>query len=138
MAAMFTENLGIKVEISNEDWAVYYDNILAGNYEVGAMGWGADYLHPMTFLPLLVSGDPNNHTGYSNPEYDALVAQAQQEIDPVTAMDIMRRAEALTTPDYPLLYVFHRSNSMLMHDNVQGYYFDYSGGIWLRTAFVSE
>ena len=138
MAAMFSENLGIKVEISNEDWAVYYENILAGNYEVGAMGWGADYLHPMTFLPLLVSGDPNNHTGYSNPEYDALVLQAQKETDPAAAMEIMRRAEAMAIADYPMLFVFHRSNTMLLRNNVQGYYFDYSGGIWLRTAYIAE
>ena len=137
MAAMFTENLGITVEISNEDWAVYYDNILAGNYEVGAMGWGADYLHPMTFLPLLKTGDPNNHTGYSNPEYDALVEQAQQEIDPVAAMDIMRRAEAIAAVEYPMLYVFHRSNTMLMRNAVKGYLFDYAGGIWLRTASIA-
>ena len=138
IAAMLTENLGIRVEISNEDWAVYYDNILAGNYEVGAMGWGADYLHPMTFLPLLKTGDSNNHTGYSNPEYDALVEQAQKETDPVAAFDIMRRAEVMAAGDYPMLFVFHRSNTMLMNNMVKGYLFDYSGGIWLKTAYVEE
>ncbi|MCL1854759.1 MAG: peptide ABC transporter substrate-binding protein [Clostridia bacterium] len=138
LAAMFTENLGIQVEISNEDWAVYYENIKAFNYEVGAMGWGADYLHPMTFLPLLKTDDANNLVGYSNPDYDALVAQAQQETDPVVALDIMRRAEAMASADYPLLTLFHRANTMLMNEKVQGYYFDYSGTIWLRTTFISE
>jgi oligopeptide transport system substrate-binding protein len=138
LAAMFTENLGIQVEISNEDWAVYYENIKAGNYEVGAMGWGADYLHPMTFLPLLKTGDPNNLVGYSNPAYDALVAQAQAENDPVAALDIMRKAETLSAVDYPLLTLYYRANTMLMRDKVQGYYFDYSGNILLKTAFIAE
>jgi oligopeptide transport system substrate-binding protein len=138
LAAMFTENLGIKVEISNEDWAVFYENIKAGNYEVGAMGWGADYLHPMTFLPLLKTGDANNVVGYSNLEYDALVAQAQQETDPVAALDIMRRAEATAAVDYPLLTLFYRANTMLMRGTVRGYYFDYSGNIFLKTAYIGE
>jgi oligopeptide transport system substrate-binding protein len=138
LAAMFTENLGIQVELSNEDWAVFYDNIQAGNYEVGAMGWGADYLHPMTFLPLLKTGDANNLVGYSNPEYDALVEQAQTETDPAAALDIMRKAETLAAADYPLLTLFYRSNTMLLRDTVQGYYFDYSGNIFLKTALIGK
>jgi ABC-type oligopeptide transport system substrate-binding subunit len=50
----------------------------------------------------------------------------------------MRRAEAMASADYPMLYVFHRSNTMLLRNNVLGYYFDYSGGIWLRTAYIAE
>ncbi|MDR2657269.1 MAG: peptide ABC transporter substrate-binding protein [Oscillospiraceae bacterium] len=138
LAAMFTENLNIKVEISNEDWAVYYDNIQAGNYEVAAMGWGADYLHPMTFLPLLKTGDANNLVGYSNPEYDALVEQAQSETDPVAAMEIMRKAESLSAEEYPLLNLYYRANTMLLRAKVQGFYFDYSGSIFLKTAFIAE
>jgi oligopeptide transport system substrate-binding protein len=138
MAAMFTENLGIQVEISNEDWAVYYENIIAGNYDVGAMGWGADYLHPMTFLPLLKTGDANNLVGYSNTEYDALVEQARSETDPVKAMEIMRQADSIASAEYPLLTLYYRSNSMLLRPKVTGYYFDYSGSIRLRNAQIVE
>ncbi|MDR1570473.1 MAG: peptide ABC transporter substrate-binding protein [Oscillospiraceae bacterium] len=138
LAAMFTENLGITVEISNEDWAVYYANVIAGNYDVGAMGWSADYLHPMTFLPLLATGDPNNVVGYSNPEYDALVEKARSINDPKEAMEVMRQAENIATAEYPLLYMYYGSQSMLMSPKVAGYYLDYSGNVLLKTAEVTE
>lgn len=52
IAEMWQQNLGITAEISSADWAVFYDSVQAGDYDVAAMGWGADYLNPMSFLPL--------------------------------------------------------------------------------------
>ncbi|MDR3051236.1 MAG: peptide ABC transporter substrate-binding protein [Oscillospiraceae bacterium] len=138
LAAMLSENLNITVEISNEDWAVYYNNIQAGNYDIGAMGWGADYLHPMTFLPLLKTGDPNNLVGYSNPAYDELVTKAQGETDPAAAVKLMQDAENIASAEYPLLNLFYRSNTMLLRPKVQGYLFDYSGNIYFKTAHITE
>ena len=34
MAEMLEENLNITVNITNADWAIFYEDILAGNYEV--------------------------------------------------------------------------------------------------------
>ena len=93
MAEMLQTNLNIKVNITNEEWAIYYPNVQAGNFDLCAMGWSADYLHPMTFLPLLVTGDINNLGKYSNTEYDALVAKAQSEVDASAAMAIMQQAK---------------------------------------------
>ena len=65
MAEMFETNLGITVNISNADWAIFYEDVRAGKYDVAAMGWSGDYLHPMTFMPLLKTGD--KATTYSIP-----------------------------------------------------------------------
>ncbi|NLY09449.1 MAG: peptide ABC transporter substrate-binding protein [Tissierellia bacterium] len=127
LAQMFKQNLGINVEISTEEWAVYYDNVKAFNYEVAAMGWSADYANPMTFLPLFKTGDANNISGYSNPEYDALVEKAQAQTDAAEAMKTMQEAEALLMKDYPFLPLYHRSNSLMMKDCVKGWYMDSLG-----------
>jgi oligopeptide transport system substrate-binding protein len=138
LAEMFETNLNVKVNISNEEWAVYYDNILAGNYQIGAMGWSGDYLHPMTFLPLLVTGDPNNLVGYSNPDYDALVTKAQVETDPKAGMAIMQEADNLASAEYPVLPLYYKSNMLLMKDNVQGYYLSPTDTLYFKTAFIAE
>lgn len=78
---MWETNLGIKVEVSSAEWAVFYDAVQSGNYEVAAMGWSADYVNPMSFLPLLYTNDVTNNAFYSNPEYDALVDQIKVEKD---------------------------------------------------------
>jgi len=137
IANQLETNLGIKVQISNEDWSVYYSDIQAGNYEVAAMGWSADYFHPMTFLQLLQTGNINNNVFYSNPDYDKLVVQAQSETDPVKAMSLMQQADALAAADYPVLAVFYRANMMLISPKVQGVYRDVLGNIYFSAASVT-
>lgn len=138
LAAMFEENLGITVKITNADWGVFYADVLAGNYDIAAMGWSGDYIHPMTFLPLMKTGDSNNNCFYSNPEYDKMVEQAAGMSDAKAAMDLMRQAEALVSVEYPVLPLYYKSNMMLMHNNVQGYYVTASNSMFFRNAFVAE
>ncbi|MCD7818853.1 MAG: peptide ABC transporter substrate-binding protein, partial [Lachnospiraceae bacterium] len=57
IAEMWETNLGVTVEVTSADWAVFYEAVQSGDYEVAAMGWSADYLNPMSFLPLLYTDD---------------------------------------------------------------------------------
>lgn len=138
LAEMLKTNLNINVAISTEEWSIYYPNVQAGNYDVCAMGWSADYLHPMTFLPLLKTGDINNLPRYSNPAYDALVDSAQKETDAAAALLIMQEADNLASAEYPVLNLYYKANMMLMKDRVQGYYLNPSDMLFLKTAFVTD
>ena len=138
MQQMWKQNLNIDMEIKTEEWAVYYDNVQAGNYDIAAMGWGGDYLHPMSFLPLFVTGDTNNHTFYSNPEYDELVKQAQLETDVVKAAEIMREAEEILMADYPLIPLFHRSFTFLMNPKVKGWALTPLNNLYFKQAYIEE
>ena len=138
MAEMLQTNLNIKVTITNEEWAIYYPNVQAGNFDLCAMGWSADYLHPMTFLPLLVTGDINNLGKYSNADYDALVAKAQTEVDASAAMAIMQQADNLASAEYPVLNLYYKAHMLLMKPAVQGYYLNASDTLYLKTAKVTE
>ena len=136
MQQMFKQNLNIDLEITTADWAVYYEQVQAGDYDIAAMGWGADYLHPMSFLPLFETGSTQNYSNYSNPEYDALVEQARVEPDAQTAMDLMRQAEALMMEDYPFIPVFYRSYPMMMQTYVKGWSRSPLNYFYLKDAYV--
>ncbi len=138
LAEMLQTNLNIKINILNEEWAVYYPNVQAGNFDVCAMGWSADYLHPMTFMPLIKTGDVNNLAKYSNPAYDELVMKAQTETDPAAAMAIMQQADNIASAEYPLLNLYYRANMLLMKDRVKGYYLNASDMLYFKTAVVTE
>ena len=45
----------------------------ADDFQIARMGWVGDYPDPYTFLELLTTGNGNNHSNWSNPEYDALL-----------------------------------------------------------------
>ena len=138
LARQLQDALNVKIKISNADWAVYYADILAGNYDFGAMGWSGDYVHPMTFLALFVTGDANNNVFYSNPEYDKLVAMAANMTDAEEAFEVMQEAEALAASEYPVLPLYYKANTMLMHHNISGYYVTPSNALLLKTAYVEE
>ena len=138
MAEMLETNLGIDVEISSNDWAIFYENIQKGNYEVAAMGWSADYTHPMSFLPLLVTDDANNNSFYSNPEYDAMVEQIKAETDPAKAVELIKQAEDLVMEDYPFINLYYKANNFLMKDYVKGYYMLSNGNLCFKDASISK
>ena len=135
---MLKTNLNINVEVTSADWAVFYEDVQKGNYEIAAMGWSADYMHPMSFMPLLMTGDPNNHTGYSNPEYDALVNEIMGETDTAKAAEMIKEAEDMVMNDYPLLNLYYKANNFLMKDYVKGYYMTSSGHLYFHHASVEK
>lgn len=137
MAEMFKTNLGINVEVSSNDWAIYYAGVQKGDYEVCAMGWSADYLNPMSFLPLFKTGDASNNAFYSNTQYDDLVNQVMKESDPAAAAKLTMQAADLASNDYCCLPLYYKSNSYLMHDNISGYFMTASGGLYFKNVKVA-
>ena len=138
IAEMLETNLNIEVEISSNDWAIFYEDVQNGDYEVAAMGWSADYLNPMSFLPLFKTGDSTNTAFYSNSEYDALVEQVMAETDPAVAAELTMEADAIASGEYCCLPLYYKSNDFLMKDYVSGYYMLSNGSIYFQYTTVSE
>ena len=136
IAEMWEQNLGITVEVSSADWAVFYDAVQAGNYEVAAMGWSADYVNPMSFLPLLYTDDVTNNSFYSNPEYDAVVDQIKVEKDPAKFAELVKQADEIVSAEYPVLGLYYKSNTYLIKDYIEGVYMVSSSNIYFQNAKV--
>ncbi|MDR1019808.1 MAG: peptide ABC transporter substrate-binding protein [Synergistaceae bacterium] len=138
LSAMLEKNLGIKITLKTADWAVFYADVQAGKYQIGQYGWGGDYLHPMTFLPLTVTNGVNNYSNYSNPEYDALVVEIQRTTDQKRAAELIRKAEDTMMKDYPILPLFHRSYSYMMRKGTAGYFRSPLNNLYFRDAYVTD
>lgn len=136
IAAMWEENLGITVEVSSADWAVFYDSVMSGDYEVAAMGWSADYVNPMSFLPLLYTEDVTNNCFYSNPDYDAIVDQIKVEKDSAKFVELVQAADAEVSAEYPVLPLYYKSNNYLLKDYVDGVYMTSSSNFYFKNAKV--
>lgn len=136
MAEMFKTNLNINVEISSNDWAIYYESVQTGDYEVGAMGWSADYLNPMSFLPLFKTNDSTNTAFYSNSDYDALVNKVMTETDAAAAAELTLQADEIVSNDYACLPLYYKSNSYLMKDYISGVYMVSSSNMYFKDAKV--
>jgi len=138
MQQMWEKNLNLRVRIAVEDWAVYYARIQNLEYDIGAMGWGGDYLHPMTFLQLFTTNSINNVTGYSNREYDDLIERTLRETDSRKAVDLMHQAEAIFIRDQPVISLYSRTITIMMAPYVKNWALTALNNLYFKEAYVEK
>src|SRR5262249_16384241 len=64
--AQLKRNLGIEIELANEEWKTYLKALDAHAYQFFRMGWIADFPDADTFINLFVTNGGNNKTGWGN------------------------------------------------------------------------
>ncbi|ASV74196.1 Oligopeptide ABC transporter, periplasmic oligopeptide-binding protein OppA [Thermogutta terrifontis] len=120
--AQWKRNLGINVRLQNQDWARYLASRRQGEFWVARAGWIADYLDPNTFLEMMTTGNPNNHGGWSNAEYDRLISRAQVEVDEQRRLALFKEAETLLLEEMPILPLYFPVTRAMVRPYVRGYY----------------
>ncbi len=71
--------LGLDVSIEVLPYESYYDSLREDGYTLGQISWIGDFADPMTFLKMWLSDSSLNDAGFSDPEYDRLVAEGTGE-----------------------------------------------------------
>jgi oligopeptide transport system substrate-binding protein len=119
---MWKENLGIDVELFNQEWKVYLESTRKLHYDMSRAGWIADYNDPNTFLDMWVTDRGNNETGWSNKKYDELLYKASMEHNPAKRMDYFQQAEAILMDDGPVMPIYVYTRVYLKDKTVQGWF----------------
>ncbi len=78
--SIWKRELGIDVQLSNQEWGVYLDSRRTGQFDICRAGWIGDYPDPNTFLDMFTTENQNNDPKYSNPVYDRIVLRYCAEI----------------------------------------------------------
>ena len=120
--AMWKRELGIPVEILNQEWGSYLQATTALQYDIARRSWLGDYLDPSTFLGCYLTGDGNNRTGWGDPRYDALLRAAAKELDPTGRLGLLREAETLLLDEGPVIPIYHYATNELVKPYVRGIY----------------
>lgn len=97
--SMWRQHLGIQVSLVRQEWKVYLNSMSSLDYDIARSSWVGDYPDANTFLDMFVTGGGNNRTGWSSPEYDALIADAARETNPRRRLEILADAERLLVAD---------------------------------------
>jgi oligopeptide transport system substrate-binding protein len=71
---------------------------------------------------MFVTDGEQNNTGWSNPQYDALIEQAAREVDPEKRMQIFRRAERMLMDELPILPIYFYVSKNMVNPHVRGFY----------------
>ena len=119
---MWQKNLGIQVRLVNQEWKVYLDAQRTMDYQICRASWIGDYVDPNTFLDMWVTGGGNNETGWSNPEYDRLIAQAAETADPKARLEVFQKAEAILMDELPILPIYFYTSTRAIRPEVKGWH----------------
>lgn len=118
---MWHRDLGIEVRLVNQEYKSVFASRRAGDYQVLLGSWTADYLDATTFLDLWRGDSGNNHTGWSDPAYDALSDRANTIADPAARAAVLAQAEALVLDAAPIIPLYFNTHVYLLHPAVKGW-----------------
>lgn len=120
--AQLKTNLGVEIEIKNEEWKVYLKSLKSNPPNMYRMGWQADYPDPDNFINLMLSYSENNHTKWGNPKFDKLVADGAAELDGEKRKTIYAEAQKiLIEQDTAAFPVYSGVSHMLISDRVENF-----------------
>ncbi|EGO62802.1 peptide ABC transporter substrate-binding protein [Acetonema longum] len=135
---MWKKNLGVQVQLTNQEWKVYVSNLEQYDFQVARDNWLGDYADPITFLELFETGNGNNVPGYSNRAYDRLIQIVRTSNDQSVRMQTMHDAEKILMDDAVLLPLYFHSSPLLVKDKVKGYIRTVFGTVYLKGAYLQQ
>jgi len=117
--------VGFTVELNPRETTTFKQMLKTGDFDLFYYSWWADYPDAENFLaPLfLTSADRGggNPTGYSNPEVDRLIHEAQREPDASKRAALYKRIQDIVIADCPRVWLWHRRELSLRQSWVRGY-----------------
>lgn len=130
------KKIGVNCELQSQEFKVFLTTRVQKNFEVARDGWNADYVDPMTFLDMFLSTSDQNDPGYSNPTFDAKIAEAKKELDPQKRFDLMHEAEDILMNDMPVIPLYYYTRVIGIKDYVKDARVSVMNTIYFKTAHI--
>ena len=105
IAAMLSQNLNIKVSVSNKETKLFNDSLNTHKLPFYYISYGFDYLDPSNMLGIWVTGGRHDWT---NPQFDTLVKEATSLIGDTAKRDQeFKDAEKILVEDVGGFFIYH-------------------------------
>lgn len=119
LQGMWADELGATVELGNMEWNAYLDTLAEGDFQIGRLGWLGDFMDPITFLDVFITGGGNNDGKYSNAEYDKLVADAKATGDQELRLEYLSKAEKILMEEAGIAPIYFYTEVRVKQDYVK-------------------
>ena len=111
--------VGVEVEFESVESAAFYDQLDRGNFEIARYGYGAGD-NAIQYLDLWTS-NMQVVPAIDVPEYNQMIADAHQIVDPVAFNAALHAAEDyLVEENVYLIPLFNFDTPVLVHSNIKG------------------
>lgn len=136
MQEMWKQNLGVTVELTNQESKVFLETRSRGDFQISRASWTGDYADPMTFMD--VFSDPTNDAKYNNPAYNALIEKAKSTLDQNVRMQAMHEAEKILFDDAVIIPIYYTTQPFVAKPYVKGYFWSVLGLADFKSAYIEK
>jgi len=138
LAAMW-KPINVKARLFNSEAALHFAALRTHDFALARSGWIADLPAAENFLTVhQTANGSGNYSGYDNPAYDAIVAQAIATADPDRRDTLMRQADEMLIDDMPILPLYFYVTSSLVSKRIAGWQDNISNVHPSRTLRISK
>ncbi|HGA2726851.1 TPA: ABC transporter substrate-binding protein [Enterobacter hormaechei] len=137
-SSMWKKNLGVEAKLQNQEWKTMLDTMHTHNFDAVRYAWIADYDDAATFLNTFRTGDSQNTTQYSNPDYDRALVNAAKSKTAQERGKFYQQAEDLLGRDVPAIPVYHYVRTHLVKPWVGGFTPDKLGYYYTKDMYIKK
>jgi peptide/nickel transport system substrate-binding protein len=124
------DNIGLDIKLNILPFAQHIENMENGKAPFFRVTWIADYPDPENFINQFssehVPQNPAEKTflnfmRYKNPELDALLSKAREEMDTKKRNEVLVKCDQIIIDDAVVLPLYYEENTRLLSANVRGF-----------------
>ena len=158
-------NIGITVNLENQEWNTFLDTRKDGDYSIARNGWVADYNDPMCFLDMWTTESGNNDVQYGREDhaelkiysldltsygydvkvengtwaetYDVLIPLIKTCTDNDTRYALMHIAEDMLMSTGAIVPLYFYTDLYMIDDSVEGFFSNPLGYKYFRNTTVN-
>ncbi len=120
--SQWQQHLQIKVGLEQKEFQAMVSDVDLMKYDISRYGWFADYADPYTFIRMFITGGGDNQTGWSNKQYDDLLAKSRAETSTEKRAQYFHDAEQILMDELPIIPLYYYSSPEMSRTYIHGLY----------------
>ncbi len=137
MQDAFKIHLGINMEVSSMEFGVFQELRKSHEFELARGGWIGDYVDPLTFIGLYISGNPLNVPEWSNEDFDQLIMDSAYAMGQ-ERYDILAEAEKILVEDAWFIPIFNYVDQIHQQDYLKDVERTVLGKFYFGRAYLDK
>ena len=121
LQAMWKQVLGVQVNLQPLDPNTFFADLQQGQFDLGLLGWNADYNDPTTFLNLFLGNSSMNLTGWNNATFNQDLQAAQGTVSASARGRDLAAASRLLLSQLPVIPLYWTSRNWMVRPDVHGF-----------------